>query len=150
MNKLDDKGYDKSNKLETVALSRFDKHYMTKLLKSESLNDRQKNSQLLLDYLCEKFGMPKCRVRVTENARPQTKTRRGTCTEHGHYVPLTYEIVVYNTTAVKKQTVAIKTFTDTLLHEFIHHYDMTYLKFNASPHTAGFYKRISDLKAKLS
>ena len=149
MNRLDNKDYEKSNKLETVALSRFDKHYMAKVMKSETLKDRQVNSQLLLDYLCDKFGIPHCKLTVTDATRPQKTTKRGTCTEYGHYVTHKYDIVIYNTTPARKQVVAIKTFVDTLIHEFIHHYDMTYLHFSASPHTCGFYKRISDLKAKL-
>ena len=152
MNKLDNAGYEKSNKIEAVTLNKFDKSYMTKLLNASDLEmDRQKKSQALLDYLCDKFKMPKCRVTVTKVPQPHATNQRGSLKskEYGHYVPLTYEIVVYNVTAVRQQKVAIKTFMDTLLHEFIHHYDMTYLKLGKSPHTAGFYKRISDLKAKL-
>ena len=44
---------------------------------------------------------------------------------------------------------SIKSFADTLLHEFTHHYDTRYLKIE-SRHTAGFYKRISSLKGNLS
>lgn len=150
MNKLDDNGYEKSNKLETVDLNKFDKTYMSKLLNADTIEiDRERKGQALLDYLCNKYKMPKCHLTVTNRPRPQKVKGRYKSEEHGHYVPLTFEIVVYNVTAVKQNKVAIKTFTDTLLHEFIHHYDMQYLKLGASPHTAGFYKRISDLKAKL-
>lgn len=150
MNKLDDKGYEKSNKLETVALNKFDKKYMKKLLDADTLErDRQIKGQELLDYLCDKFNIPHCSLTVTSRPRPQKVRGNYKAEEHGHYVPLTCEIVVYNVTAVKQNKVAIKTFTETLLHEFIHHYDMRYLKLGASPHTAGFYKRISDLKSKL-
>ena len=68
----------------------------------------------------------------------------------GNYAPLSMVITLFNKTAVKRQIVAIKTLADTLLHEFIHHYDYTRLNLGASPHTAGFYRRIGDLKTKLS
>ena len=50
--------------------------------------------------------------------------------------------VIYNTTTKTKKTIAIKTFYETLLHEFIHHYDIVGLKLGDSLHTSGFYKRI--------
>ena len=59
------------------------------------------------------------------------------------------QITIYNKTAVKGDVISIKAFYDTLLHEFIHHYDYEVLKLDRSIHSAGFYKRISDLKNKL-
>lgn len=152
MNRLETKDYEKSNKIESVALSRFSKKEMAKMLESkETTSDRQKNAQALCDYLTEKFNIPKCKVTVTDTAQPHATNGKGTLKskELGNYRPCSMQITLFNKTAVKKQTVAIKTLTDTLLHEFIHHYDMTYLKFGASPHTSGFYKRIGDLKSKL-
>jgi len=57
--------------------------------------------------------------------------------------------IIYNTTAKTGKSVSIKSFADTPLREFIHHYDTRYLKIK-SAHTAGFYKRISSLKGYLS
>lgn len=147
MKPTDDKSYAKSNEIEAVTLSRFSKAYSERILScGESCSDRAKAFQSLTDYLCGKFGIPTCRVNVTDRKRP----RQGRATIHGTYRPGTRLITLYNATAVLTQTVAIKTLYDTLLHEFMHHYDYEKLKLPNSLHTAGFYKRISDLKAKLS
>lgn len=142
--------YERSNSIETVDLSRFAKSYYKKLLNaSETKTDRQKAASSLVDYLCNKYKINGVQVVVTDKKRPQRRERRSKVTFLGFYVPGTKTIIVYNKTAVKSQTVAIKTFIDVLLHEFIHHYDYEYLKLGRSYHTAGFYKRISDLKNKL-
>lgn len=142
--------YERSNSIETVDLSRFAKSYYKKLLNaSEAKADRQKAASSLVDYLCNKYKINGVQVIVTDKKRPQRRERRSKVTYLGFYAPDTKTIIVYNKTAVKCQTVAIKTFIDVLLHEFIHHYDFEYLKLGGSYHTAGFYKRISDLKNKL-
>ena len=96
--------------------------------------------------------MPRVSVVVTDRAQPHSTNSRGSLHSKtlGNYAPLSMVITLFNKTAVKRQIVAIKTLADTLLHEFIHHYDYTRLNLGASPHTAGFYKRIGDLKTKLS
>jgi len=44
----------------------------------------------------------------------------------------------------------IKTFINTLLHEFMHHYDYYYLRLPDSVHCKGFEARIRDLRKKLA
>ncbi len=142
--------YERSNSIETVDLSRFAKSYYKELLNAgETKANRQKAASSLIDYLCDKYKISGVQVIVTDTMRPQRRKRQFTLTFLGTYMPATKTITVYNKTAVKRQTVAINTFIDTLLHEFIHHYDFEYLKLGDSYHTAGFYKRISDLKNKL-
>lgn len=147
--------YKFSNKITTVALNKFDKKIMKKLLSDKG--DRQVNGQALLDYLCDKFKIAHVHLTVADKNR----VKKGRGTTHGFIrmglnlkknsdtLCKSKYIVVYNKTAVRGQTVSIKEFTDTLLHEFIHHYDIQFLKMINSIHSAGFYKRISDLKAKL-
>ena len=67
---------------------------------------------------------------------------------YGSYRLGSATITIPNRTAVRGQIVASKTFLDTLLHEWLHHYDTLKLKLN-SIHTKGFYLRLSDLKGKL-
>ena len=43
----------------------------------------------------------------------------------------------------------IRTFINTLLHEFMHHYDFYYLRLPDSVHCKGFESRIRDLRKKL-
>lgn len=139
--------YEKSNEITSVRLNSFNKVYAKEVLNSfESSSDREYNGQLLLDYLCKKFRIEPVTLMVTPASRPCS--RRNTQT-YGLYQVARKHIIIYNTTAKTKKTIAIKTFYETLLHEFIHHYDMVALKLGDSPHTSGFYKRIGDLKEKL-
>ncbi len=143
--------YEKSNSITSVSLNKFRKAEYERLLAcGESESERQEASQRLLDYLCEKFGMPEVRVNVTLKKQLYRKTlHNGNVTTYGYYKPLSRTIKIYNHTAKIGKVVAIKKFTETLLHEFMHHYDHCYLNIADSPHTTGFYKRISDLERKL-
>ncbi len=51
--------------------------------------------------------------------------------------------------AIREAVLAPKTFLDTLVHEFLHHYDYDVLTFPKSLHTAGFYYRLGDVMKKL-
>ena len=140
--------YEKSNKLVSVALNRFSKKEYESLL---SDSNRQKDAQTLISYLCGKFKIPNARVIVTNRPQPHSTGYNGNLTRKtfGTYEVFSKTITIYNVTAIKKQTISIKVFAETLLHEFMHHYDECYLNIN-SMHTKGFYMRISDLQKKLS
>lgn len=145
--KIDERVYNESNKIVAVRLNKFSSEYSSKILKcSESAEERLKAGQMLLDYLCSKFKCQKVHLTVANAPRLQ----RGRAQFYGWYYPSEMRIRIYNITAKTAKSVSIKSFYGTLLHEFIHHYDFTVLGFTSSPHTAGFYKRISDLQEKLS
>ncbi len=144
--------YEKSNSIETVKLSHFSrKEYRAMLAATENIADRQKRAQTLCIYLSERFKVAVPVVKVVNRVQPHRTGYSGSLKSKilGTYTPATQAITLYNLTAIKKQVVSIKQMTATLLHEYIHHYDVTVLKFGTSPHTAGFYKRISDLESKL-
>lgn len=139
--------YEISNKIENVRLNSFKSVYSESLLNSsENIAIRQKRAESLLKYLCGKFKINNVTLRVTNRPRPQKS--RGQI--GGWYVVNEKKIIIYNTTAKTNKTISIKSFYDTLLHEFIHHYDYEVLGLTDSLHTTGFYKRITDLKNKLS
>lgn len=144
--------YEKSNSIEAVKLSRLThKEYKAVLSATESISDRQKQAQALCDYLSARFKVQTPIVKAVNRSQPHSTGYRGTLRNKtfGTYSPASQVITLYNLTAIKKQVVSIKQFAATLLHEYMHHYDFTVLKLGASPHTAGFYKRISDLQNKL-
>lgn len=142
--------YEESNSIVAVDLNRFSKKYYSDLLNAgDDKIARQMASQKLISYLCDKFKMCDVHVIVTDKSQPRKKSARYSAKIGGFYKPSNLTITVYNKTSVKKQTVAIKSFAETLLHEFIHHYDFEYLQLKDSPHTTGFYKRITDLQNKL-
>lgn len=122
MNNNGNAAYTKSNEITSVSLNRFRKTEYNKLLSDKN---RQKDAQTLMDYLCGKFNIPKVRVIVTNTPQPHSTGLNGNLTKKtlGTYKPYSHIITIYNTTAVKKQEISIKVFTETLLHEFIHHYD---------------------------
>lgn len=152
--------YEASNNVTEVSLKRFSKEYAEAFLKStDSATDRQCNAQNLLTYLCNRFKIPVCTVEIM-NKRQSHSTRNGHLVgkKYGSYKVTMHadgtksgsnRIQIYNLTAVTGKPIAIKTMFDTLLHEFIHHYDLQKLCLTDSPHTKGFYMRLSDLKKKL-
>lgn len=143
--------YEISNNITEVSLKRFRSDYSRDFLKcGTTIKERQKAAQTLLNYLCEKFKIVPCIVEVKNRAQLHS-TRNGKLRSktYGRYYPSYQYIEIFNLTAMKKQPVAIATMYDTLLHEFMHHYDIEKLDLSESLHTAGFYKRISDLKDKL-
>lgn len=143
---VDERLYKESNKIVAVRLNRFISEYSRNILKcSESVREREVAGQRLLDYLCDKFKCSGASLQLTQTPRVQ----RGNAQIHGLYYPIKRVIRIYNTTAKTLKPISIKSFYGTLLHEFMHHYDFTVLGFGSSPHTAGFYKRITDLQMKL-
>ncbi len=138
--------YDKSNRVTEVRLTSFNKSYVKRLLKSkEDIYDRAQHGIDLLDYLCGKFKIANVYLVVKNKPR----SCYGNAQVYGKYYPSKKVIVIYNLTAKTKKPISINSFYLTLLHEFVHHYDIEEMKLETSLHTAGFYKRISDLKRKL-
>lgn len=139
--------YEKSNTILEVEYSRFSHKEYTDLL--NCTKNRQVYAQKLIDYLCDKYKIRRIPVKVLNTPRPHS-TQRQTYGQY-KYLPTSrigVSITIWNITAKTAKEVAIKTFTNTLIHEFIHHYDTEYLKI-VSTHTTGFYKRITDLEKKL-
>lgn len=143
--------YEISNNITEVSLKRFRSDYSRDFLNcGTTIKERQKAAQSLLNYLCEKFKIVPCVVEVKNKAQLHS-TRNGKLRSktYGRYYPSYQYIEIFNLTAARKQPVAISVMYDTLLHEFMHHYDIEKLNLPETLHTAGFYKRISDLKNKL-
>ena len=144
--------YEISNNVKEVTLNRFKSEYSKTFLKSgDNIIMRQHNAQKLLNYLCDKFKIPCCRVQISDKAQLHRTNANGSLKQktYGRYYPAMMYIEIFNRTAMRNQTVSINVMYDTLLHEFMHHYDHTKLGIN-STHTKGFYMRIADLKEKLN
>lgn len=139
-----DSDYKKSNEIIDIKHKRFNKKYIKVLSSCETLSERVKHSQLLLNYLCDIFNIIDIKLVVSNSPQP----KKGSGTLCGYYDGS--KIKIYNLTSKKHAVVSIKSYIDTLLHEFMHHYDKHKIHLVNSYHTLGFYKRISDLKSKLS
>lgn len=119
----------------------------------EDADDRQRLGQLLIDELDAQAGIGACAVVVADRRqvhhhngqRLQSKT-------YGYYrcwfrdgAVERARIRIYHRTAVRQQVIAPKVFLNTLLHEWVHHYDFAGLRLARSPHTSGFYVRLRGL-----
>ncbi|GAC1478210.1 MAG: hypothetical protein PVSMB9_00460 [Candidatus Dormibacteria bacterium] len=122
------------------------------LLEEGTAIARQETGQRLLDTLDDAAGLPPCKLTVADRPqRHRTRDGRLALKTYGYYriaweaVPRRGSIRIYNLTAIRQQVLAPKVFLETLLHEWVHHYDFTGLELDRSPHTSGFYARIRNL-----
>jgi len=143
--------YQKSNSITSVKfpVSALAKETAKAILNSQEADERQKLGEVLLDELADgsKIGIVKLKI---SNTRQYHRRYQGRVVmkQYGYYRLKSCYIYIQNQTAVRGQNLAPKTFLDTLLHEWLHHYDHKKLKLN-SIHTAGFYLRLKSLKEKL-
>jgi len=150
--------YERSKGVESVTWREFPlgKGIALSILDESTAAGRQQQGQRLLDVLDEAAGLPPCKLTVAD--RPQRhRTRAGKLElkTYGYYriawesSPQRGTIRIYNLTAIRRQVLAPKVFLETLLHEWVHHYDFTGLQLDRSPHTSGFFARIRDLAETL-
>lgn len=134
-----------SKSIDTVSVNSFDKSFAKKILNAKDRISRQKYAEQLVQYLAKKLNIPKPYINIVDKPRQ----KNGNSILYGYYNRALMNIVVYNLTAVKQMQVSNKELLNTIIHEFIHHYDFFALNLEYSPHTIGFNKRINDLQNKL-
>jgi hypothetical protein len=125
---------------------------------SEDHRERMRLAQLLVDHLDTALGLPRCQVIVADRAQVhQHDGRRLQSKTYGYYRcrfaggrVTEARIRIYHRTAVREQIISSKVFLNTLLHEWMHHYDFAGLGLERSPHTAGFFARLRDLAESLA
>ncbi len=127
------------------------------ILDESSVRGRQRKGQELLEVLNLAAGLPPCRLTVAD--RPQRhRTREGRLElkTYGYYRcdwddgdVRRGSIRIYNLTAIRQQVLSPKVFLETLLHEWVHHYDFAGLRLDRSPHTSGFFARIRSVAETL-
>ena len=143
--------YEKSNSTTTIKIPISDeaRRLTSLLLKSKDEAKRQTLGDGLLDELADLAKIDIVNLKISET-RQYHKKRNGKVAmkQYGYYKPGSKYIYINNRTAVRGQILAPKTFLDTLLHEWTHHYDYQKLGLN-SIHSAGFYARLKDIKEKL-
>jgi hypothetical protein len=105
-------------------------------------------TQTVLDLLCAAAELPAATLKLKDVAPAKFRNGKavwklyGTCERDG-------TITVAYRTAVRRQVFAFKTYLNTVVHEFMHHYDHWKLRLAASFHTSGFYNRVRDLYRRL-
>ncbi|MFA6422109.1 MAG: hypothetical protein WCV92_01820 [Candidatus Buchananbacteria bacterium] len=143
--------YRKSNKITSVNIPISTEAILLaqNILTSSEAAVRQGLSEQLLDELCDSSKIDIIKLEILdENQYHKRSNNKIVMRRYGLYRPRSATISISNRTAARGQILAPKSFLDTLLHEWIHHYDTCKLKIN-SIHSKGFYERLNDLKDKL-
>lgn len=144
--------YERSKGVDTITWREFPlgKGIALAILEEKSAAAREARGQALLDTLNQAAALPACRLTVAD--RPQqhrTRAGRLELKTYGYYRLAEDRaghqrgsIRIYNLTAIRRQVLSSKVFLETVLHEWVHHYDFTGLQLDRSPHTSGFFARI--------
>lgn len=119
--------------------------------------ERRRLGQLLLDDLSTSAGLGHVELVVADRAQVHEHDgQRLRSKTYGYYRCWFQDgkvsrarIRVYHRTAVRQQVITTKVFLNTVLHEWVHHYDFDGLGLQRSPHTAGFYARLRSLAEAL-
>lgn len=99
--------------------------------------------QALVDRLNRGFGLPEKRVFLRDRPRPHKRSKGRIVYElHGECDPYG-PLEIFTRTAARANPVALKTLLNTLLHEWVHHYD--FASFDESVHCTGFYERLAQV-----
>jgi len=127
------------------------------LATGDDARERRRVAQLLVDELSAAGGFSRCEVAVADRAQTHEHDGQRLLSKTYGYYRCWFEgdrvsrarIRIYNRTAVRQQVITSKVFLNTLLHEWVHHFDFDGLRLPRSPHTAGFFARLRALAEAL-
>lgn len=142
--------YKKSNSIKNTSFksNKTTILYAKRLLTSRDAAERQILGQSLLDEISQSLSISPPQLNVYDK-RQKHSLKDGKLMRKTYGTYKAGNITINNKTAIQQTVVASKTFLDTLIHEFMHHYDYEVLKLPLSLHTAGFYYRLGDIMKKL-
>jgi hypothetical protein len=119
--------------------------------------ERRRLAQMLVDELGAGAGLTPCEVAIAD--KPQVHQHDGQRLQsktYGYYRCWFADgrvsrarIRIYHRTARLQKVITPKVFLNTLLHEWVHHFDFDGLRLARSPHTSGFYARLRALAEAL-
>jgi hypothetical protein len=115
--------------------------------------ERKRVGQLLIDELSRAAELRPCQLVVADRAQVHEHNGQRLQSKTYGYYRCAFEggmvskatIRIYHRTAVRQQVISAKVFLNTLLHEWVHHFDFASLGLSRSPHTTGFYTRLREL-----
>jgi hypothetical protein len=102
-----------------------------------------RGAQGLVDVLCDEFVLAHKKVELRDEPRPHRRRAGRIVFELHGQCRMRGSIEVFVRTAAQQRPVALKSLLETLVHEFVHHYDFD--AFGASVHCSGFYERLGQL-----
>ena len=97
-------------------------HYTKKLLTSMDASERQVLGQGLLEEMARSLSIPVPQLLVNDK-RQNHSLKDGKLRRKVYGTYKAGNIVISNKTAIREAVLVPKTFLDTLIHEFMHHYD---------------------------
>ena len=149
--KKNDTSYKRSNAICRIDFqgSRNIRKITLQLLKTEEADIRESIGQLLLDELSQLYRISPPKLIVLDAAQKHSK-KNGKLSRKIFGTYKSGNIEITNRTAIREKVVASRTFLDTLIHEFMHHFDFFVLKLSRSLHTAGFFARLNEVKNGIS
>jgi hypothetical protein len=124
---------------------------------SDDATERCRLAQMLVGELSAAAGLHHCDVAVADKPQQHEHDGRRLQSKTYGYYRCWFEdgrvsrarIRIYHRTAVRQKVITPKVFLNTLLHEWVHHYDFDGLRLARSPHTTGFYTRLRALAEAL-
>ena len=144
--------YRKSNSILSINFKPKEESrlFALEILTTQNHIQRQVIGENLLKSLSDDAKVSHVKLKISAT-RQWSKKRVGRTVFklYGYYRTKTKYVYIQNLTSVRGKPVAAKTFLNTLIHEWLHHYDTEKLKLH-SIHTKGFYLRLSSLKDSLS
>ncbi|MDR4508679.1 MAG: hypothetical protein MRJ65_10675 [Candidatus Brocadiaceae bacterium] len=142
--------YRKSNRIENTPFkpSAKAKRLAKSILASSDAAERQTLGQKLFNELSCLLSISSPQL-VIQDKRQSHSLKDGKLARKTYGTYRDGRVTISNKTAIRQSIVAPKTFMDTLIHEFMHHYDYEGLKLSSSLHTTGFYYRLADVMKKL-
>ena len=105
-------------------------------------------TQAVIDLLCAAARVTPAKLALQDRAHAEFRGDKMVVKLYGICAP-DGTITMSFRTAVRRKVFAFKTYLNTLVHEFMHHYDHQRLELGASFHTRGFYQRVRDLVVQL-
>jgi hypothetical protein len=127
------------------------------LQSGDAAAERRRLAQMLVDELSAEAGLTRCEIAVADKPQVHEHDGRRLQSKTYGYYRCWFEdgrvsrarIRIYHRTARLQKVITPKVFLNTLLHEWVHHYDFDGLRLARSPHTTGFYARLRALAEAL-
>ena len=137
--------------LPTLSFSTITKKEYERGRELENMTEQQ--LQIIADAVCSEFGVVQVPISFEGRQPHKHDGKRLKRWKMGVHQRTNFEnsrIRIYKYTAVRQKQYAPKSAISTLLHELCHYFDYRVCGLRKSIHSAGFYKRIGQLKDMLS
>lgn len=133
---------------ELIDKEGFAKFY-DRLAKTKDISEREYNGKWIIRKLCTVYDLPSCKLHIFNEVYITRKTLFGLIKrEHlAEYDTKTSEISIWTIDSLTRQIIVPEEFFESLIHEFMHHYD--WHKLGTLKHDKSFESRLAHLKSMI-